>query len=361
MSKYKDVIFMKKVLKLARGRERKTMPNPSVACIVVKKDKIVSKSVHKGSGHPHAERIALEKAGRDAAGSTLYVNLEPCCHWGKTPPCTEKIIESKVKRVVYAIRDPNALVCGKGRSELEKAGIEVSAGVCAEEGFEINEHFFVSCLFERPFVSLKFATSADGFARDKNGSSKWITGEKARSYGRKLRALHVAVTAGTNTVLADNPFLTARLPMQIDPLRVIIDRVGKIPENSNVFLDENYIVFTSNENYPLKAELIEKDRFGISAMLEILYKKYNVRSLLVEGGPAFAASFVKNSLYDCVYHFIAPIFLGEGLGMMPTGFSLEEHPHLSRKAAQYFGEDLLVVYKNPLNRIKIAEDGCLQV
>lgn len=356
-----DIIFMKKALKAAKTREDKNLPNPAVACLVVKKDKIISKAVHMGCGKPHAERAALEKAGREAAGSTLYVNLEPCCHYGRTPPCTEIIIKSKVKKVVYALQDPNELVCGKGCEELKKAGIEVLSGVCAEEAFEMNEKYFVARLYKRPFISLKAASTADGFVRDRNGVSKWITGNAARAFGRKLRSAHSAVAVGTNTVIEDNPNLTSGQKKHKEPLRVILDRQGRIPRESNVFKDENYVLFSSVKKGMPRTEILEGKKFSFPEILDMLYGKYSVFSLLVEGGPSLLSYLYNSNLFDRIYHFTSPFFLGEGLKMIDGKFTLEKHPLLIRKKVLSIEEDLLSVYSNSERKIKIGDSGCLQV
>ncbi|MBN1150127.1 bifunctional diaminohydroxyphosphoribosylaminopyrimidine deaminase/5-amino-6-(5-phosphoribosylamino)uracil reductase RibD [candidate division WOR-3 bacterium] len=360
MSKYKDIIYIKKAIDIARGKDRAVAPNPTVACLLVKNDRIISKAFHKGQGTLHAERAALIKAGREAAGSTLYVNLEPCCHWGRNPPCTDIIIESKVKRVVYSLKDPNEEVNGKGAKQLQKAGIDVSSGICAEEAFDVNESYFVSRIFKRPLVSIKFATSADGFVRDRKGVSKWITGEKARHQGRRLRSLHAAVTVGTKTILEDDPQLTARILRQKDPLRVVLDKSLRIPGDKKIFADGNHIVFTSSERDLPKAEKLSPKDFNLKNILNILYCKHKIISLLVEGGPVLASSFIREELFDYVYHFIAPYFLGEGLKMSNELFSLEDRLNLARKRVQPLDEDFLIVYKNLRNKIKILEDGCLQ-
>lgn len=205
-----DQYFMELALRLARERKGLTHPNPTVGCVIVKDGKVIAQANHERAGLPHAEAKALSIAGESARGSTLYVTLEPCTHFGRTPPCVDAIIKAGVKRVVIATLDPNPLVSGKGVQRLKEAGIEVTVGVLEEEAKRLNEDFFTYITKGRPYITLKFAQSLDGSLATKDYHSKWISSEESRKYAHRLRAEASAVLVGINTVLRDNPSLTVR-------------------------------------------------------------------------------------------------------------------------------------------------------
>jgi diaminohydroxyphosphoribosylaminopyrimidine deaminase/5-amino-6-(5-phosphoribosylamino)uracil reductase len=321
-----DERFMRRALELARRGEGWTNPNPLVGAIIVKEGRIVGEGYHERFGEPHAEVKALEAAGEEAEGAELYVNLEPCVHWGKTPPCVERIIASGVKRVIVATRDPNPLVDGKGIATLREAGIEVVEGVLEEEAKKINEPFFKFITTGRPFVLLKLALSLDGKIATRTGDSKWISSERSRELVHRLRNRYAAVLVGINTILKDDPQLTARLDnvRTKDPLRIVLDSRGRIPLEAKVLNLESDVptaVATTEQMSKEKEEaLLNKGtrvwRLGArdgKVDLEELLKKLGeggIDSLLVEGGAIVAASFLEAGLVDKITFFIAPKIVG---------------------------------------------------
>jgi diaminohydroxyphosphoribosylaminopyrimidine deaminase/5-amino-6-(5-phosphoribosylamino)uracil reductase len=226
-----DIFFMKRALLLAGRAKDKTSPNPMVGALLVKKGRIISEGYHKKAGTPHAEVIAIDEAGAEASGSTLYVSLEPCCHKDKrTPPCTEKIITSGIKKVVISMKDPNPKVSGKGIAELEKAGIQVISGILEAKARKLNEAYVKHITTGMPFVILKIAMTLDGKIATPTGESKWITGEKARKMVHRLRGSVDAVMTAIGTVKADNPLLTCRVSGYNNPVRIIDPRLETVPD-----------------------------------------------------------------------------------------------------------------------------------
>jgi len=324
----KDKIFMKEALKLAKKRKGLTHPNPTVGAVIVKNGKIIGKGYHEKAGMPHAERQAIKDAinkGYDITNSTMYITLEPCCHYGKTPPCTQAIIDNRIKRVVIATLDPNPLVAGKGVEILKKQGLDVEVGVLENEAKELNEDFFVFIKEKRPFIHLKWAQSLDGKIATFTGSSKWITGEKARKYAHKLRNEATAILVGVGTVLKDNPSLTVRyIKTEKQPIRVLIDKELKVPSDFNIYDSKaKTVVITSNkankeklkklsekENVKVKILPLKSGKFEIKDILETLYKEEIVH-LFVEGGKEVITEFIKKNLFDKISVFIAPKIIGE--------------------------------------------------
>lgn len=315
-----DEQFIKEALRLARKGLGRTNPNPMVGAVIVKSGKIIGKGCHRRVGLPHAEIEAIRHARRGLArlkGATLYVNLEPCVHFGKTPPCADEIIKSGIKRVVCTILDPNPLVHGKGVAALNKAGINVSVGIQEKEARQLNEAFFTFHEKNRPFIALKFASSLDGKMTTRSGDSKWITNEKARNYAKKLRNQYQAVLVGINTVLKDDPHLG-------NSLRIILDSTLKIPLKAQVLRDSNVIVATTQNANKQKQRLLQnlsipvikfsEKQVPIKKLLRKLYEK-EIISLFVEGGATVLKSFIQEKLFDKVYAFYSPILLGEAQTM----------------------------------------------
>ncbi len=237
--KHVDVRWMRSALALARRGLGAVWPNPAVGCVIINEGRAVGRGWTQPGGRPHAETEALRRAGQAARGATAYVSLEPCCHWGRTPPCADALIDAGVRRVVVAVEDPDPRVAGNGIARLRAAGLAVDAGLGAEEATEINAGFLTRLALGRPLVTLKLATSLDGRIATSGGESQWITGPPARDRGHALRAAHDAVMVGTATVLADDPQLTCRLPGlgQRSPLRVVLDRQLRIPRSAAVIAD----------------------------------------------------------------------------------------------------------------------------
>jgi diaminohydroxyphosphoribosylaminopyrimidine deaminase/5-amino-6-(5-phosphoribosylamino)uracil reductase len=361
-----DKKYMRMALELAGKGEGKVSPNPMVGAVVAKKNTIISTGYHAKAGESHAEVLALEKAGKAAEGATLYLTLEPCCHYGKTPPCTKRIIRSGIKRVVIALKDPNPLVNGKGIEELKKAGIAVDVGLLKEEAAVLNEVFLKYITAGRPFVALKAAITLDGKIATASGESRWITGESARKYGHKLRSLSDAVMVGIGTILKDNPLLTVRKGIEKgkNPIRIIVDSKGKIPLDSRVFnstekarTNAKTIVALTELASPERRAAIRKSGGEILPVrnqngqvdLEHLMKelgKKEITSVLLEGGSLLNASFLKRKLVDKIYLFIAPKIIGGNKAISFIGGSgiesLEKAYRLTPARVRKLGEDILL-------------------
>lgn len=314
-----DEIFLKETLRLAQRGAGWTSPNPMVGTVIVKKGKIIGWGYHKKIGNPHAEIEALNSSRGSIKGATLYVNLEPCIHYGKTPPCVKQIIIAGITRVVCSTIDPNPKVNGMGIKKLKEAGINVEVGILEHEARKLNEAFFTFHEKKRPFVALKFAASLDGKIATKTGDSKWITNEEARDFARQLRGNYQAVLVGIGTITADNPHLGARQKGKREPLRIILDGTLKIPLDSLVLRDSNVLIVTTNKSdKEKKLKLMNKDidilefkseKISISEVLEELYKR-EIISVLVEGGGSVLGSFADAKMADKVYAFHAPIIIG---------------------------------------------------
>src|ERR1700720_3115378 len=231
-----DLWAMRTALALARRGLGTVWPNPAVGCVIVGNARVVGRGWTQPGGRPHGETEALRRAGEAAGGASAYVSLEPCCHWGRTPPCTDALIAAGVRRVVVALEDPDPRVAGEGLRRLRAAGLDVEAGLCATEAAEINAGFLSRLRFGRPLVTLKLATSLDGRIATASGESRWITGAPARERAHLLRATHDAILVGTDTVIADNPELTCRLPGLAghSPVRVALDRQLRIPLDAHL-------------------------------------------------------------------------------------------------------------------------------
>ncbi|MFC1812560.1 bifunctional diaminohydroxyphosphoribosylaminopyrimidine deaminase/5-amino-6-(5-phosphoribosylamino)uracil reductase RibD [Thermodesulfobacteriota bacterium] len=325
-----DQYFMKKALDLAIKGQGFTSPNPMVGAVVVKAGKIVGKGFHKTAGSAHAEVNALNDAGLSANNATLYVTLEPCNHTGKTPPCTDKIIETGIRRVVVAMVDPNPDVRGGGIDVLKSRGIEVTVGICEAQAENLNEVFIKYIRTKRPFVILKCAATLDGRIATRTGDSKWISGEASRAFVHRLRHAVDAIMVGINTVKNDDPKLTTRLPDDpvkingLDPTRIILDTRLSIPEDAKVlqlFSDSDTIVITGNSVSADKKDRIEKrgSRVVESSVKDGLIEldplmdrlgALGISSLLIEGGSHVIASALSAGIVDKIIFFYAPKILG---------------------------------------------------
>ncbi len=349
-----DTFFMQDALALAKKGLSWTFPNPMVGAALVKNGKIVGKGYHKKVGFAHAEVVAIRLSKTNLSGATLYVNLEPCIHYGRTPPCVDAIIFSGIKKVVCSVFDPNPKVAGKGVEKLKEAGIEVSVGVLEEEAKKLNETFFTFYTKKRPFVAIKFAASLDGKIATKTGDSKWITNEKVREYSRTLRGHYQAVLVGVNTVIADDPHLGVRQKGKRDPVRIILDSTLRIPLSSRVLRDNNVIVATTEKANKRKRKQLEEmgitiltvgaSTVSIQKLLEVL-ARLEIISILVEGGGKTIGSFVDANLVDKVYAFHAPIIIGGEKAVSSVGgkgFStIREALHLKDVTFRRFGDMIL--------------------
>ena len=314
-----DVEAMRLALNLAQFGEGDVNPNPLVGAVALKDGEIVGRGYHRRFGGAHAEVYALEEAGERARGATLVVTLEPCCHHGKTPPCTERIIEAGIARVVAAVRDPSSRVAGKGIAALQKAGIEVSEGVLAAEARRQNEIFFKYATRKLPFVQLKLACSLDGRIATRTMDSKWITSEASRIASHRLRRKFSSLLVGVSTVVQDDPQLTVRHVFGRDPIPVILDPTGRCPLNAQILTRRPILVTDSMEEKKERAlgqrgAVIWRvprrgEQFDLSLLLLRLGEE-DIDSVLVEGGGETAASFLEAGLMDKVSLFFAPVLIG---------------------------------------------------
>ncbi|MBO4779576.1 MAG: bifunctional diaminohydroxyphosphoribosylaminopyrimidine deaminase/5-amino-6-(5-phosphoribosylamino)uracil reductase RibD [Selenomonadaceae bacterium] len=349
---------MREALRIARNAEGRTSPNPLVGAVIVREGKIIAEGWHRQAGTPHAEIHALNMAGELAKGATLYVTLEPCSHFGRTPPCARAIVEAGIKRVVAAMKDPNPQVAGRGFEILQSAGIEVEVGILEEEARKLNEVFLKWVTRKLPFVTLKFACSLDGKIATVNGESQWISGEESRKFGHHLRDINDAILVGAGTVLADDPSLTTRLVEGKNPVRVIVDSNARTPLDSKVVTDKSartIIAVTSNAPYEkisaLKSHGVEIITAGDGERvnLEILMRELANReltSVLVEGGGTIHFSMLEAGLVDKIFAFVAPKIIGgknaltavEGAGFEKLSDAVE----LENFTATKLGEDILI-------------------
>jgi diaminohydroxyphosphoribosylaminopyrimidine deaminase/5-amino-6-(5-phosphoribosylamino)uracil reductase len=314
--------YMEIALNNARAMKGQTDPNPLVGSVIVNENRVVGIGAHMKAGEPHAEIHAIRMAGEKAKGGTIYVTLEPCSHHGRTGPCAVAIVEAGIKKVIIATLDPNPVVSGSGVKILEQAGLEVIIGVQEETSRKMNEVFNKYIVENKPFVTLKAGITLDGKIATSSSNSKWITSEEARYDVHLLRNEHMAILVGVNTVVADNPELTTRIPNGRNPIRVILDSTLKIPLTSKVITDKqaDTWIFTS-ENYDQEKK-ITLENIGISVfhtsgleqvnpteVVQILGEK-GISSLLIEGGGTINASFLENKLIDKAVIYIAPKLIG---------------------------------------------------
>ena len=320
--------YMAYALSLAELALGYTSPNPAVGAVIVRDGLVVGLGHTQQPGLEHAEIMALHQAGEMARGATMYVTLEPCCHYGKTGPCTETIINAGISEVHIAIKDPNPLVNGKGINALEASSIKTYVGEYEQRAREINEGYFKYITEGIPFVIAKFAMSLDGKIATRNGDSKWITSEEARNYAHRQRHITDAIMVGANTILMDDPLLTARGysgrggRSKLQPLRVVVDGQGKLPMTARVFFEPGKTLValcdqpSNYEKLQIKREGVEyilvksKDGFiDLNELLKILGQK-QITTVMVEGGSGLLGSFFDSKLVDKVFAFIAPIIIG---------------------------------------------------
>lgn len=319
-------LLMGRCLYLAQ--KARTSPNPMVGSVIFKDGEIVGEGFHPGAGQPHAEVFALNQAGEKAQGATVYVNLEPCNHYGKTPPCTEALIAAKVAKVVVGMIDPDPRVSGSGIKRLQEAGIQVIVGVQEEACRLLNEAFSHRVLKGQPFGILKYAMTIDGKIATDTGHSAWVTGAPSRNYVHHLRALSDAVIIGGNTLRRDNPFLTTHGVSDYNPLRVVLSRTLDLPSEANLWLVNTAptLVFTHTNSNPklqqhLKdqgVEVLALDTFTPKEVMEHLYNK-GMSSILWECGGTLAAKAIASGAVQKVIAFIAPKIVGGDLAPTPVG------------------------------------------
>ncbi len=358
----KDRYFMQRALELASRAAGRTSPNPLVGAVVVKDGEIVGEGYHRKAGEPHAEVIALEAAGENSRNATLYVTLEPCNHYGRTPPCTEAVIRAGISTVYVAVPDPNPQVSGRGIARLREAGIQVNVGLLEEEARELNRFFFKYITRGLPFVALKTAMTIDGKIATRTGNSRWITNERSREYVHQLRNTYDAVLVGIGTVLADDPLLNTRLPQADtrDPVRLIIDARLEMPLGSRILQtarQQETIVYCLNgadsmrmrQFQDLGAEVVVLESSSGRVPLKEVFRDVAQRglvSVLMEAGSQINACALENGLVDKVYWFIAPRICGGDQAPSPVGGRgidlMSEAIKLHNVTVRSFDGDLLV-------------------
>lgn len=349
-----DEYLIGQALKLAKKGIGSTNPNPMVGAIIVKDGQIVGKGYHRKAGLPHAEIEALNQSN-SGLGASLYLNLEPCVHLGKTPPCVDAIIKSGITRVVCSTLDPNPKVDGKGVAKLRQAGISVSVGVGEKAARQLNEAHFCFHIKKRPLVAIKFAASLDGKMATKRQDAKWITNQKTREFARTLRGQYQAVCVGVNTIIHDDPHLGVRQKGKKDPLRIILDSALQIPLNAQVLRDNNVIIATTTAAAKQKQAKLKKlgvniltfdnDQIPLKKLLTELTKQ-EIISILVEGGGSVLGSFLDEKLIDKVYAFFAPILVGGEKAVTVGGAGvdkIEQALSLKRISVKRFKDDFLVI------------------
>lgn len=335
-----DELYMRRAIELAKNGWGQTAPNPMVGAVVVSDNdagitEVVGEGWHAAYGGPHAEPLALKAAGERAQGATLYVTLEPCSHYGKTPPCVEAILASGISRVVFASPDPNPQA-GGGASVLEAAGVQVSRGVLEDDARELNAAFFASFRYDRPWITVKLGMTLDGAIADATGASKWITNALSRAEVQRLRAQSDAIGVGSGTYLADLPSLIPRTEPhpRVTPKRVVFDRDGKRfkLDASSPSLPDDFILLTDP---------------NMGSALRSLKSERGINSLLIEGGSRLVGELFKGNFVDRLVIFQAPLILGRGalnaFGWNPSS-GVNSAARFQVKRREQFGEDLMTVY-----------------
>lgn len=362
MTKYE---YMALALELAKKGMGHTSPNPMVGCVVVKDGKIMTEGYHQQYGDFHAERNALTKCTEDLTGADMYVTLEPCCHQGKTPPCTDIIIERGIGKVFIGTLDPNPKVAGKGVEILRGHGIEVESGILEKECLELNEPFFHYMTKNMPYIAMKYAMTMDGKIATFTGDSKWVTGEEARQHVHQLRKRYSAIMIGIGTVLMDDPMLNCRVEKGVDPVRVICDSHLRIPLDSQIVKTARHI-----PTIVAYAEGIEeKEKMLREAGVQLIHNNENgmvdfrglvkelgrrgIDSILIEGGGTFHGTVLKSGLVDRIYCYIAPKLIGGKEAKSPiegSGFSL------MREALEIYDTEILKVGHDICITGKVCKD-----
>ena len=354
----KKEYYMRRALELAKKGMGYTSPNPMVGCVVVMDGKIVAEGYHEKCGGYHAERNALLSCKEDVSGAELYVTLEPCCHYGKTPPCTEIIIEKGIKKVYVGSMDSNPLVGGKGVKILQEAGIEVECGILQKECEKLNEIFFHYIKEKIPFIAMKYAMTLDGKIAAFTGDSKWVTGERARNHVQILRKKYSGILVGIGTVKEDNPMLNCRVEEGCDPVRIICDSKLSISLDSQIVKTakdiKTIIAYGKEDKEKISAlekediTLIYAEKNGRVDLKSLLKKlgEMGIDSILVEGGGEIHGSFLEENLVHKVYAYVAPKLVGGSDAKTPVGGQGFEKMASARKLkdvqTEILGEDILI-------------------
>ena len=356
-----DIRYMNRAIELAERGRGWVNPNPLVGAVIVKQGRIIAEGWHERYGGLHAERNAFKNCREDAIGATMYVTLEPCCHYGKTPPCTEAIIEHGIARVVVGISDPNPLVAGKGIDRLRKAGIEVTSGLEEERIRELNCVFLKYITSRMPWVVMKTAMTLDGKIAAYTGDSKWVTGEESRQRVQEMRAMYMGIMVGSGTARIDDPMLNCRLEREVrQPLRIVVDsRAGLALDSHLVKTARQYRTVVAHTDQALAESRNALAEKGVELLLcrkqeqrvdlkDLLKQLGNagIDSILLEGGGGLNEAFLKNGLVDEVYAFIAPKIIGGKDAKTPVegrGFPrMSEAVILQQVAVEIIGEDVLI-------------------
>ena len=356
-----DKLYIKRCFKLAKKGLGKVSPNPLVGSVLVKNGKVIGEGYHKKFGDAHAEVNAIKNSKVDVAGSTLYCNLEPCCHKNKqTPPCVPLIIKKKIKRVVISNLDPNKAVNGKGVRQLREAGVKVTTGILKEEGRELNKFYCKFVKEKLPYITLKVAQSLDGKITLSKKEQTWLTGKKSVEYVHKLRNEYDAVLVGAGTIKIDNPLLTVRKAKGRNPIRVIIDGKLIISLNSKVVkctdplktiiitsktASERKIKRLSSKGIKIfKLKASSNDRISLNSLLKVLAKQ-KITSVMVEGGSEIFTQFLEKNLFDEIIILQTSKILGRGIG----AFNLKKMQRIQLSKAENMGEDIKLVYRKNLS------------
>lgn len=358
-----DEKYMRMAISLAKKGIGKTNPNPTVGAVLVKNGRVIALAYHKKAGLPHAEALAIKKAGKKARGATLYCTLEACTHYGKTPPCVDAIIKSGIKRTIFAMKDPNPINYGRGIAKLKKAGIETEYGLLGKESSGLNRPFIKFMKNRLPYVTLKMAQSVDGKIADAKGHSRWITSLYSRQLVHKLRAKNDAVMIGINTLLKDDSLLTNRTSNQIgrQPLRILLDTNLCTPLQSRILKNNKVkggeVLIAGGMDAPFKKKaLLEKKgakvillprKNGRIALVHLMkyLARINIMSVLCEGGGELAASLLKDKLVDEVFFFISPRIIGGKTSPTSCGGSysdIRKSIRLKNISVERIGPDILI-------------------
>jgi len=347
-----DIVFMKEAIALARQGLGRTAPNPPVGALVVRDSRIAGRGFHPKAGMPHAEVYALQEAGDQARGATLYVTLEPCNHFGKTPPCTRAIMDAGITRVVVGCVDPNPVVSGKGIARLQESGIEVTAGVCEDEARELITWYAHWLAKKRPFVIMKAAMTLDGRIAASSGDSKWISSGESRALVHELRNRIDGLLVGIGTVIKDDPLLTCRIDGGRNPRRIILDPAFEVPGRSQC-LGEGTILFTASANdrpgitgKGVEVIRFETDAAGLLPWDRVLDRlgSMGMHAVMVEGGSGVFASLLRSGSVDRFMLFVAPRILGGGIPLVDLGptESIDQAMKLVITDTRRTGTDILI-------------------
>ena len=319
-----DLFWMRRAIELARLGQYSTKPNPNVGCVIVKDAQLLGEGHHPRAGQPHAEVFALRQAGEQARGATAYVTLEPCAHYGRTPPCAKALVDAGVAKVVVACPDPNPLVAGKGVQILKDAGIQVEVGVAEAEARQLNLGFLKAMATGMPYVRLKVASSLDGRTAMASGESKWITGTAARADVQHWRAISAAVLTGIDTLLADDCLLNVRhlegvddIHSVVQPKRIILDRQGRLPLSAQILQQPETVMVMG----PYRAELaalgvLQLEPQPLATLLAQLVQQHQIYDVLVEAGATLSTAFLQEGWVDEVISYVAPTLLGRSARAM---------------------------------------------